>query len=266
MPAPFAKRMAHRGAHSSSPGLATGIQQPTRGCPSRWLAPSRRETLSFESACSTSRASSPLLFGLAPRGVFRAPDVAIGAVGSYPTFSPLPTMRAFRRRLAGFPARCHRARSAGGLFSVALSVTPCSSDSRRRSTSPPGVTRRVALSRSASQQNAVLRHRPSRAYDDGVRTFLPSSVISGLSKRPAHDRDQRSPGSPAILIIARHHQGLGKYPRRSPHFTFESASLSELPGNRPALQTNKPFRSFIQSTTNRPALPGSITLCYDLRS
>src|SRR5277367_3531671 len=38
----------------------------------------------------TSRASSPLLFGLAPRGVFRAPDVAIGAVGSYPTFSPLP--------------------------------------------------------------------------------------------------------------------------------------------------------------------------------
>jgi hypothetical protein len=41
-------------------------------------------------AHSTSRAGSPLLFGLAPRGVFRAPDVAIGAVGSYPTFSPLP--------------------------------------------------------------------------------------------------------------------------------------------------------------------------------
>jgi len=39
-----------------------------------------------------SRASSPLLFGLAPRGVFRAPDVAIGAVGSYPTFSPLPNV------------------------------------------------------------------------------------------------------------------------------------------------------------------------------
>jgi hypothetical protein len=38
----------------------------------------------------TSRASSPLLFGLAPRGVFRASGVAIGAVGSYPTFSPLP--------------------------------------------------------------------------------------------------------------------------------------------------------------------------------
>ena len=39
---------------------------------------------------SASRASSPLLFGLAPRGVFRASGVATGAVGSYPTFSPLP--------------------------------------------------------------------------------------------------------------------------------------------------------------------------------
>jgi len=38
----------------------------------------------------TGRAGPPLLFGLAPRGVFRAPDVAIQAVGSYPTFSPLP--------------------------------------------------------------------------------------------------------------------------------------------------------------------------------
>ena len=40
---------------------------------------------------SMSRASSPLLFGLAPRGVFRALAIASEAVGSYPTFSPLPT-------------------------------------------------------------------------------------------------------------------------------------------------------------------------------
>jgi hypothetical protein len=45
------------------------------------------------------------LFCLAPDGVFRAADLAIDAVGSYPTFSPLP---------AGFPE--------GGMFSVALSV------------------------------------------------------------------------------------------------------------------------------------------------
>ena len=56
-----------------------------------------------------SRASSPLLFGLAPRGVFRALAIANEAVGSYPTFSPLPNDASSERRLAGFPARCHRA-------------------------------------------------------------------------------------------------------------------------------------------------------------
>ena len=40
--------------------------------------------------------SGPLrgpLFGLAPDGVFRASALALGAVGSYPTFSPLPQPR-----------------------------------------------------------------------------------------------------------------------------------------------------------------------------
>ncbi len=49
------------------------------------------------------RAAPGSLFGLAPNGVYRAPAIALGAVGSYPTFSPLP----------GKP---------GGLFSVALAV------------------------------------------------------------------------------------------------------------------------------------------------
>ena len=73
--------------------------------------------------CSASRASSALLFGLAPRGVCRAPDVATGAVGSYPTFSPLPATepledvpKVFLRAITGL-------RDAGGIFSVALSVT-----------------------------------------------------------------------------------------------------------------------------------------------
>jgi len=47
-----------------------------------------------------SRAGSPLLFGLAPRGVCRASDVATGAVGSYPTVSPLPSIFAFNSPLA----------------------------------------------------------------------------------------------------------------------------------------------------------------------
>ena len=50
-------------------------------------------------ALHTGWASPPLLFGLAPRGVFRAPDVATRAVGSYPTFSPLPN--ALRPKEAG---------------------------------------------------------------------------------------------------------------------------------------------------------------------
>ena len=43
---------------------------------------------SFERVAYRLEPALPSLFGLAPRGVFRAPDVAIRAVGSYPTFSP----------------------------------------------------------------------------------------------------------------------------------------------------------------------------------
>ena len=58
---------------------------------------SRRDSSSLPEGCS-SRAGSPLLFGLAPRGVFRASGVTTGAVGSYPTFSPLPNEAACRGR------------------------------------------------------------------------------------------------------------------------------------------------------------------------
>ena len=89
---PFARRMVHRGDHSSSPGIATGIQQPTRGF-SFTIAFAIAKGAHFRKKMgSASRAGSPLLFGLAPRGVFRASDVTIGAVGSYPTFSPLPNV------------------------------------------------------------------------------------------------------------------------------------------------------------------------------
>jgi len=52
--------------------------------------PEGRSSSLFRVNLHTGWASPPLLFGLAPRGVFRAPDVATRAVGSYPTFSPLP--------------------------------------------------------------------------------------------------------------------------------------------------------------------------------
>ncbi len=50
----------------------------------------------------TGRAGPPLLFGLAPRGVFRASSVATRAVGSYPTVSPLPNAFGRKRRARGF--------------------------------------------------------------------------------------------------------------------------------------------------------------------
>jgi hypothetical protein len=57
---------------------------------------------------SASWASSPLLFGLAPRGVCLASAIAVGAVGSYPTFSPLPVLRSIGRHPEGFPSGYHR--------------------------------------------------------------------------------------------------------------------------------------------------------------
>ena len=41
------------------------------------------------------------LFGLAPNGVYRAASLTLGAVGSYPTFSPLPRPKPWRYIFCG---------------------------------------------------------------------------------------------------------------------------------------------------------------------
>jgi len=98
--APKHDQSMRRGDHSSRSRIPPGLQQPTRGS----------QRLALASKTHTGRASPPLLFGLAPRGVFRAPDVATRAVGSYPTFSPLPNALDRKRRAPGFseglPQRC----------------------------------------------------------------------------------------------------------------------------------------------------------------
>ena len=159
-----------------------------------------------------SRASSPLLFGLAPRGVCRAVPIARDAVGSYPTFSPLPNeaseSKTSRRFSCAMPPRC----SAGGIFSVALSVTQphraglnpalhtemCNSALRQtlrgRPLALPGALPfsprrflpRILVSGACAPKTYIL---DSFAQDYGVRTFLPA----GLFRGPA----QRSPGLPA---------------------------------------------------------------------
>jgi hypothetical protein len=93
--------------HSSRSRIAPGLEQPTRGS----------QQVALASCLHTGWASPPLLFGLAPRGVFRAPDVAIRAVGSYPTFSPLPNAPRRNRQGCGFPQACRRGDSiTGGLI------------------------------------------------------------------------------------------------------------------------------------------------------
>jgi len=67
------------------------------------------------------------LFCLAPEGVFRAADVAVGAVGSYPTFSPLlpDEVKSEGESESGFPPPLLPLPSTpphSGLFSVTLSV------------------------------------------------------------------------------------------------------------------------------------------------
>jgi len=72
--------------------------------------------------------SQPLLFGLAPGGVYRAAPVTRGAVRSYRTVSPLPEGPANRS-------------CAGGLFSVALSLgSPPPAVSRHRVPVEPGLS------------------------------------------------------------------------------------------------------------------------------
>ena len=103
------------------------------------------------------------LFGLAPDGVFRASLLALGAVGSYSTFSPLPSwLHIF---ICSQP---------GGLFSVALSVGM-----------PRGIASRVYLF--VSQKSAPTKLRGIAPY--GVRTFLPQ-LAPGAILRPSKIKER----------------------------------------------------------------------------
>ena len=85
--------------------------------------PLLRERRKLRLLRSASRAGSPLLFGLAPRGVFLASPVARRAVGSYPTVSPLPAKAPLQDDEQVSLPPVTAATFCGGLFSVALSVT-----------------------------------------------------------------------------------------------------------------------------------------------
>jgi hypothetical protein len=101
-------RKPERGSHSSGTTLARCLLQPTR-----MTDPEKAGTL----ARTTSS-----LFGFAPGGVCLATHVAMRAVGSYPTLSPLPA-------------------KAGGILSVALSLgSPPPDVIRHRFSVEPGLS------------------------------------------------------------------------------------------------------------------------------
>src|SRR5579859_3965150 len=86
-------------------------------------APDSRGRLSLSGLQSSQRRRDSSLFGLAPCGVCPARGIAVAAVRSYRTFSPLPW-------------RCHQ----GGMFSVALSVESPTLSQKPRKDGPPSRT------------------------------------------------------------------------------------------------------------------------------
>jgi hypothetical protein len=142
-----------------------------------------------------------------------------------PPFHPCQTSRAFRRRLTGSPVRCHRAslRRRSILCGTFRDVVVAPGFSSASSTSPPGVTRRVALSRvpltalRSPLKTSALRP-PQTAFSavclderravnvpqDGVRTFLPSSVISGLARGRLTTGTSDHPARPPVLLYLDH--------------------------------------------------------------
>src|SRR6266508_6176357 len=106
--------------HSSGPEVSLGLKQPTRRCPARGGA---------------GRAPCISLFGLAPHGVYRAPSVAVGAVRSYRTVSPLPSAPLRSRRAVSFLWHFPRVAATGCYpacrpFGVRTFLPDCSGRSR----------------------------------------------------------------------------------------------------------------------------------------
>jgi len=119
----FAKRIMRRGDHSSSPRIATGIQQPTRGFSIRSsLRRHKRSALPCENALSEPGRLSPPIWPCTTRG-FPCPRCYHRSGGLLPH---LFTLAKRREHFVGVSqvSLCDATalHSAGGLFSVALSV------------------------------------------------------------------------------------------------------------------------------------------------
>ena len=187
---------ARRDDHSSRPHLAMRLQQPTRGFSiqrgfRRWP---ERSALLCRNADSAGRASPPLLFGLAPRGVCHAGDITAAAVGSYPTFSPLPAREPCRHP-EGFPPVCHR-------VTLRRRYLLCGTfrDAAAYATMSPGVTRRIALHPESHRlEGFTLAPQPQSYFFTRVKwcpDFPPVPACRGGFRPPLFARTSDHPAHP----------------------------------------------------------------------
>jgi len=147
------------------------------------------------------------LFGLAPDGVFHAPGIAPGAVGSYPAFSPLPP-----------------AEAGGGLFSVALSVGRVYPSARVYPRRKSGVTRHRALwssdfppplARNGSDSPPFQNREETNTRDSPkqILSAIAESRISGQPEIPTPRRSRISilkRSGAALKLVLREFSSVGK--------------------------------------------------------
>ena len=86
-----------------------GSSSLPEGCSQRWIAPSSRENAHLREHSRRAGPALPSYLALHHAGFSVPPMLPPERWALTPPFHPCQTERAFRRRLAGFPARCHRA-------------------------------------------------------------------------------------------------------------------------------------------------------------
>jgi len=111
-------RAAYPRVASAINGVKTGTGVP---CPTTPCVAEGAHSLSRN--CSASRAGSPLLFGLAPRGVFPCSRNYYRDGGLLPHLFTLTKRISVAKTSHRFPCAMPPCCAAGGIFSVALSVT-----------------------------------------------------------------------------------------------------------------------------------------------
>lgn len=156
-----------RGDHSSGTPVAGRLTQPTR-------------TTGLETA---GVASASFLFGFAPGGVYHAGPVAGSAVGSYPTFSPLPEAHLRRFDLCGtFPKVTLAGRYPAPSFHGARTFLPCKSAraAARPTDRPPlGHSRRSVNEIPGSGRDCPSTRRKNPGHKDrGSMNAIQSTQVS----------------------------------------------------------------------------------------